>query len=119
MLINVGRDTIFGNLMGDSIGMLLFKEKQLRLLSLLTRPNKEWHLSDLAKEANVTYVHTSKFIKKCEEYGIVASEKHGRVKRLYLTEKGNKIAKDIASVSERISTPEPLQQKPAPAQPPK
>ncbi|MDE1834305.1 MAG: MarR family transcriptional regulator [Candidatus Micrarchaeota archaeon] len=90
----------------DSIGTLLFKDKQIRILSILTTPNREWHISDLAKEANVTYIHTSKFIKKCEEYGIVTAEKHGRTKKLILTEKGNYIAKSVANIQERMKLPE-------------
>ncbi len=96
--------------MQDSLGTLFFKDKQVRLLSLLTTTNREWHISDLAKEANVTYVHTSKFVKKCEHYGIITTEKHGRVKRLLLTEKGTSIAKSLASVTEKINAPEPVQQ---------
>lgn len=102
--------------MGDSIGTLLFKDKQVRILSMLTIPNREWHIADLAREANVTYVHTSKFIKKCEAFGIVKSEKHGRVKNLLLTEKGSQIAKSVASINEKITSPEPVAQ-PKPAQP--
>lgn len=99
--------------MQDSLGTLFFKDKQVRLLALLTTPNKEWHISDLAKEANVTYVHTSKFIKKCEQYGIVLAERHGRVKRLILTEKGVYVAKSLAGITERINAPAPVQPKPA------
>ncbi len=95
--------------MQDSVGTLLFKDKQVRLLSILSTPNREWHLTDLAKEANVTYVHTSKFIKKCEQFGIVATEKHGRVKKLFLTEKGALIAKSVAGLTEKINAPEPVQ----------
>ncbi len=99
--------------MVDSIGTLLFKDKQMRLLMLLTTQNKEWHISDLAKEANVTYIHTSKFIKKCEDYGIVSSEKHGRVKRLMLTEKGAQIAKSVASIMDKmVLLEQPAQPKP-------
>lgn len=97
--------------MQDSIGTLLFKDKQVRLLSVLTNQTREWHITDLAKEANVTYVHTSRFLKKCEEHGLVASERHGRIKRLYLTDKGKEIAKSVSSIVEKINTIE--QQKPA------
>lgn len=102
--------------MADSIGTLLFKDKQVRLLSILTTTNKEWHISDLAKEAGVTYIHTSKFIRKCEDYGIVGTEKHGRMKRLFLTEKGNYIAKNVAGIMERLTPPEQPQLKPQPSQ---
>lgn len=107
--------------MPDSIGTLLFKTKQVKILSILTTPNKEWHLTDLAKEAGVTYIHTSKFIKKCEDYGIVGTEKHGRVKRLFLTERGNYIAKNVAGIMEKmvlLEQAKPQLQQPKPQPPP-
>lgn len=102
--------------MQDSLGTLFFKDKQVRLLTLLTTPNREWHIADLSKEANVTYVHTSKFVKKCEQYGIITTDKHGRVKTLNLTEKGSYVAKNLATIIDRINAPEPVvQPKPQPA----
>ncbi|MDE1860485.1 MAG: MarR family transcriptional regulator [Candidatus Micrarchaeota archaeon] len=115
--------------MADSIGTLFFKDKQLRLILALTNSAKEWHLSDLSKETNVTYIHTSRFISKCEKYGLVATERHGRIKKLVLTEKGKEIAKGLNSVMEKVKMPEQqqqtaekaaaaqAQQKPAQAQP--
>jgi predicted transcriptional regulator len=106
--------------MTDSIGTLFFKDKQVKLILTLSNGNKEWHLTELSKEANVTYIHTSKFISKCEAYGLVATEKHGRIKRLYLTEKGKEIVKGITSMMEKVRYPEPPQQqvpKAAPQQP--
>ncbi len=88
--------------MADNVGTLLFKDKQVRLLSVLANKEKELHISDLSREANVTYVHTSKFIKKCEEHGIVSSERHGRIKRLFITEKGKYIANSISDIMEKI-----------------
>jgi len=90
--------------------MLFLKEKQAKLLTTLANTGREWHITDLSKEAGVTYIHTSKFIAKCEEHGIVASERHGRVKKLMLTKKGEEIVKDIASIIEKTRQDE---QKPA------
>ncbi len=88
--------------MGDNIGTLFFKDKQVRLLLMLNDKNKEWYISDLAKQANVTYIHTSKFISKCEDFGIVAAEKHGRLKRIYLTEKGRSVAAGVADTLSKV-----------------
>ncbi len=107
--------------MSDSIGTLLFKDKQLRLLLTLSNGNgKEWYITDLAKAANVTYIHTSRFIGKCEESGIVASEKHGRIKRIFLTPTGREIAESLSGVMLKINQAkqQAVQQKePAKAQP--
>ncbi len=92
--------------MVDSIGTLLLKDKQVRMLSALTDHEREWHITDLARESGVTYVHTSKFVKRCEESGMIESERHGRVKKLVLTEKGEEIARSVASILEKINSVE-------------
>ena len=104
--------------MDDNIGTLLLKDKQAKILSILASSEKEWHIVDLAKAAEVTYVHTSKFIGKCEEAGIVSSERHGRVKRLFLTEKGKDVAKSVSNILDKIRTVDqsPHESAPAPQQ---
>ena len=89
--------------MKNSLGTLFFKEKQVRIISALLA-DKEWHISDLAKETNVTYIHTSNFINRCESMGIMGSEKHGRIKRVFLTDKGREIAKELSSISQKIGS---------------
>ena len=99
--------------MKDSLGTLFFKEKQVRLLTALMA-EREWHIADLAKETNVTYIHTSNFINKCESVGLIASEKHGRIKRIFLTEKGLDIAKGIDLITQKMdSHGKPVQQQEA------
>ena len=85
----------------DTLGTLFIKQKQAILIMSLSDRSKEWHISNLAAVSGVTYVHTSKFISKCEELGIVASEKHGRTKMLVLTDKGEQIAKNISSIMDK------------------
>ncbi len=93
--------------MDDTVGTLLLKDKQAKILSTLASSDKEWHIADLAKASEVTYVHTSKFISKCEEAGIIGSERHGRVKRLFLTEKGKDVAKSVSNILDKIRPSEP------------
>ncbi len=95
---------MLGSFVEDSIGTLLLKDKQVRILSALANRGREWHLTDLAKETEVTYVHISKFIKRCEACGMVESEKHGRVKKLILTDKGAEVAKNVANIVEKINS---------------
>ncbi len=99
--------------MDDTVGTLFLRDKQVRLITALADSSKEWHIADLAKVANVTYVHTSMFVKKCESRGIIVSERHGRTKKLKLTEKGVQIAKNIASIIDGVS-----EEKEKPAQQP-
>jgi DNA-binding MarR family transcriptional regulator len=92
--------------MADQIGMLFFKEKQAKLLLALASSPKEWYISDLAKTTNVTYIHTSRFISRCEESGIVKVERHGKVKGLTLTDKGVEIASTIQNLIEKLNKKE-------------
>lgn len=100
--------------MEHGLGTLFFKDKHVRLIANLAVQGREWHISDLAKESGVTYVHTSKFIAKCEQAGIVGSERHGRVKRLALTKKGEEVARGIAGIMEKTR----VEEQPKPAQQP-
>jgi len=77
---------------------LILKGKQVKILLALKDKSQEWHISDLAKAASATYVHTSNFIKACEYQGIIASERHGKIKVVHLTEKGDAIANEVANV---------------------
>ncbi len=89
--------------MSDSIGTLFFKEKQLRLLLTLSNGGtREWYITDLAKAADVTYIHTSRFVSRCEESGMLASERHGRIKRIFLTKEGREIAESLSGVMLKI-----------------
>jgi DNA-binding MarR family transcriptional regulator len=95
-------------------GMLLFKDKQAKLILMLADSGKEWYLSTLAKSAEVTYIHTSRFVARCERAGIMESERHGKIKRVFLTEKGKSIASEIQGIMSKINEPVPAQeQKPA------
>ncbi len=98
--------------MDDTVGMLFLKEKQAKIIMALYDQSREWHIADLAGEAGATYVHTSKFIGICEEHGIVASEKHGRTKKLLLTKKGEEIAKNVAGILQGIAPEVPATEQP-------
>lgn len=89
--------------MSKEFGPLLFKEKQIRILLAMTGNQQSWYISSLAKLTDTTYVHTSRFIKKCEETGLVVSEKHGKIKGVKLTEKGVKVANGLLSIMELVA----------------
>ncbi|MCL5428126.1 MAG: MarR family winged helix-turn-helix transcriptional regulator [Candidatus Marsarchaeota archaeon] len=82
----------------EGLDGLIFKEKQSRILMLMGDSRREWHLSDLAKESGSTYVHASRFVTRCESAGLIGSEMHGKVKRVFLTEKGARIVAKIAEI---------------------
>lgn len=87
--------------------ILIFKEKQIRILIALLKQDKKLYISDIAKITGVTYVHTSRFLASCEKVGIILSEKHGRIKEIMLTKKGREITEQIQKITESIKTPLP------------
>lgn len=93
-------------------GMLLFRDKQAKLLLMLADGSKEWYLSTLAKSAEVTYIHTSRFIRRCESMGITGSEKHGKIKRIFLTERGRSIADGIQGIMNQMNGSQASPQQP-------
>ncbi|MGC8669975.1 MAG: hypothetical protein ACP5TL_02370 [Candidatus Micrarchaeia archaeon] len=90
---------------------MLFKRKQLLVLLALKDSTQDWYISTLAKAANATYVHTCNFINECEKRGITVSEKHGKIKRVKLTEKGLKLAELLSNSYALIKEPQVAQKK--------
>jgi predicted transcriptional regulator len=87
-------------------GMILFKEKQAKILLSLKNAQQPWHIAGLATACGGTYVHTHNFIKGCAALGIVSVEKHGKSKEIKLTEKGTQLV-DILSVVYSMINPSP------------
>ncbi len=82
---------------------ILFKEKQAGIILALADKSQKWYITNLAKSANATYVHTSRFVARCEELGIIDAEIHGKLKTLRLTDKGQEIASSIMSINGKLS----------------
>lgn len=103
--------------MAEKEGALLFKEKQIKILLALSDKSKGWNLTEVSKAAGATYVHTSKFVTRCEDLGIIQVEMHGKIKTLNLTPKGREIAEGISKIVERMNvTPVETVQVPEPAE---
>jgi predicted transcriptional regulator len=86
------------------LGNLLIREKQARIILALRDGNQAWSISNLAKAASTTYVHACNFVIDCERAGIVASEKHGKIKEIKLTEKGLQIADSLSSIYNAVNS---------------
>ncbi len=91
--------------------VIIFKDKQARILLSLKASGQELYISSLAKATGTTYVHACKFLRECESRGITASERHGRVKVIKLTDKGVQLAGMIESMYNLISDQKKQEQK--------
>lgn len=58
--------------------------------------------SVLAKEVDCTYSHAVKILQEMEKAKLVAFQKHGRIKTIALTDKGNQIAENIEKIKENL-----------------
>ncbi len=87
-------------------GMLIFKEKQVKILLALSDSKQEWNLSKLAKASDTTYVHASTFINRCADKELVTFDKHGKIKSIFLTEKGKHITSAISSIMDTMESKE-------------
>ncbi len=81
-----------------AMNQLLIKGKQASILMALKESQQEWYISTIAKKTQTTYVHAHKFISECEKAGILSIEKHGKLKIVKLTEKGNRIAESLKEI---------------------
>jgi len=70
--------------------MLFVKEKPVRVITLLREKPK--YLSQLAKEADVTYPYITKLAKILVARGLISIETKGKFRVLRLTEEGKKLA---------------------------
>ena len=95
------------------MGNILLRNKQAGILIALKDTSQSWYISSLAKAADTTYVHACNFLSECEKLGLTSSEKHGKMKTIKLTDKGRKVAEQIAGIYDAISPNEPEQVKPA------
>lgn len=77
---------------------IIFKDKQARIIMSLRNREQEWYISSLAKATDTTYVHTCKFVGMCESAGFTTSERHGKVKVIKLTDKGEQLADMVAGI---------------------
>ncbi|MDE1833209.1 MAG: hypothetical protein KGH58_02200 [Candidatus Micrarchaeota archaeon] len=91
---------------------ILFKNKHIRILLALRDGTQSWYISSLAKATDTTYVHACNLINECERLGITESEKHGKIKKIRLTETGAKIAEMISSIYSLMNTAEQKKEKP-------
>ncbi len=81
-----------------AMNQLLIKEKQASILIALKESQQEWYISTIAKKTQTTYVHVHRFISECEKLGILSIEKHGKLKIVKLTEKGDKVADSLKNI---------------------
>ena len=77
--------------------MLLRKKSASLLIALLEKP---YYVSELARRANVTFVYANNMCNLLKKKGLVKFDKKRKMKYVYLTEKGKKIAECLKKIDE-------------------
>ena len=93
--------------------LIILKEKQIKIILLLLKQEKNNYISDIAKLTGVSYVHVSRFLSACEDKKLISYEKHGRIKSIFLTDKGKEVANHIEKILEITKTDKKQEEKKA------
>lgn len=78
--------------MNEDILKLFFKEKTLKIFLSI---EKEVYAAKMRNKAVCMYSYVITILRKFEEAGLAKSERHGRIKKYKLTEKGKEIDNKI------------------------
>lgn len=81
---------------------VFFRRKPAMILVALRSNLKNRYGSVLAKEVDCTYSHAVKILQEMEKAKLVSFQKHGRIKTIELTQKGNNIAEYIEKIRELL-----------------
>ena len=81
---------------------VFFKEKPARALAALSKKDKSWYASMLAKEINCTYPHLVNTLAVFEEAGLITTESRGRINVIKLTDSGEDLAHDMEGLLRRL-----------------
>jgi len=81
---------------------IFFNEKPVKTLACLTRKDKVWYPSMIAKEIDCTYPHMMNVLNMFESEGLIETESMGRIRLVRLTEFGEDLARDFENVLRRM-----------------
>ncbi|MCJ7450512.1 MAG: winged helix DNA-binding protein [Candidatus Nanohaloarchaeota archaeon QJJ-9] len=82
----------------DDLEEVFLHKKPAKILVGIKRGQGSKYASVLAKDADCTYSHTVKILNKFEEEELIEFDKEGRKKLIQLTEEGEELASDVASL---------------------
>ncbi len=77
---------------------LLFKEKPALILTRISQEEGETNMSAIAKNTKCTFCHVTKIIQEMEKLGLIICEKKSRSKIIKLSEKGQRVAKNMNEI---------------------
>jgi DNA-binding MarR family transcriptional regulator len=82
----------------NKIFNVFFREKPAMMLVELKNAKCEVYASSLAKKIDCTYSHVVKILQEMEKSKLINFDKHGRLKLLTLTKKGQDVAEHIEKI---------------------
>lgn len=91
---------------------VLLHPKNALLLTSLKDDTKKWYAGSLARQTGLSYVYVTELLGLFEKDGVVEIKKDGKVRKVTLTEKGQKVATAVEELVGKIAA---LSPQPAPA----
>lgn len=80
-----------------------FRDKPIALLLYLKNSEKEVYASSVAKAIDCTYSHVLKLLQLLEQEKLIVFNRHGRLKLLNLTKKGEEFVNKIEQARSVLS----------------
>ncbi len=88
--------------MKNNIFSIFLMEKPCAILSVLRNAEGEIYISEVARRVKCTYSHTHKILLFLEKRGLINFKKQGRIRKIDLTEKSEKIAEHLEKIKEML-----------------
>ena len=90
---------------------VLIHPKNVLVLTSLKDGERKWYAGSLARQSGLSYVYVTELLRIFEKDGVVEIKKEGKVRKVALTDKGQKIATALDELLGKLSALAP------PAQP--
>ena len=84
------------------LNRVFFNEKPVKALASLTKTDRVWYASLLAKEIDCTYPHMMTILRTFEQNGLITSEGQGRVRIIRLTDRGDDLGHEFEGLLRRL-----------------
>lgn len=82
---------------------VILHPKNALVLTSLKDDTKKWYASSLARQSGLSYVYVTELLAIFEKDGVIEIKKEGKVNRVTLTEKGQKIAPVLDDLAGKLA----------------
>lgn len=92
---------------------VILHPKNAIVVTSLKDDTKKWYAGSLARQSGLSYVYVTELLAMFEKDGVIDIKKEGKVRRVTLTEKGQKIATALDELIGKLAAIAPPAPSPA------